>query len=91
MADPKYARLNTGVSITRANSGNGALPTRGSEQAENKRDVGQITDARTRRPPFGNDHLHTPAMWRPGNLIWTAVHIIGHCCVENKKGRIHLT
>jgi hypothetical protein len=63
VADPKYARLNTGASITRANSGNGALPTRGSEQAENKRDVGQITEARTRRPPFGNDHLHTPAMW----------------------------
>ena len=62
MADPEYARLNTGVSITRGNSGNGALPTRGSEQAENKRDVGQITDARTRRPPFGNDHLHTPAV-----------------------------
>ena len=63
MADPKYARLNTGVSITRGNSGNGELPTRGSEKAENKRDVGQITDARTRRPPFGNDHLHTPAKW----------------------------
>jgi hypothetical protein len=62
VADPEYARLNTGVSITRGNSGNGALPTRGSEQAENKRGVGQITDARTRRPPFGNDHLHTPAV-----------------------------
>ena len=63
MADPEYARLNTGVSITRGNSGNGALPTRGSEQAENERDVEQITDVRTRRLPFGNDHLHTPAMW----------------------------
>jgi hypothetical protein len=63
VADPEYARLITGVSITRGNSGNGALPTRGSEQAENKHDAGQITDAHTRRPPFGNDHLHTPAMW----------------------------
>ena len=39
MADPEYARLNTGVSITRGNSGNGAPPTRGSEQAENKENV----------------------------------------------------
>ena len=62
MADPEYARLNTGVSITRGNSGNGELRTRGSEQAENKRDVRQVTDART-RPPFGNDHLLTPVMW----------------------------
>ena len=63
MADPEYARLNTGVSITRGNSGNGALRTRGSEQAENKRDVGQITDARTSRPLSGNDRLHTPGLW----------------------------
>jgi hypothetical protein len=63
VADPEYARLNTGVSITRGNSGNGALPIRESEQAENKRDVGQIIDAGTRRPPFGNDRLHTPGMW----------------------------
>jgi hypothetical protein len=63
VADPEYARLITGVSITRGNSGNGALPTRGSEQAENRRDVGQIIDARTKRPPFGNDHLRTPGMW----------------------------
>ena len=39
MADPEYAPLNTGVSITRGNSGNGAPPTRGSEQAENKENV----------------------------------------------------
>jgi len=63
VADPEYAPLHTGVSITRGNSGNGVPPTRGSEQAENERDVEQITDARTRRLPFGNDHLHTPAMW----------------------------
>ena len=66
MADPEYERLNTGVSITLGNSGNGELPTRESEQAENKRDVRQVTDARTRPPPFGNDHLHTPAMWAVG-------------------------
>ena len=36
MADPEYARLNTGVSITRGNSGNGVPPTRGSEQVEKK-------------------------------------------------------
>jgi hypothetical protein len=68
VADPEYARLNTGVSITRGNSGNGELPTRGSEQAENKRDVGQITDARTRRPPFGNDHLPRLPYGRSGKL-----------------------
>ena len=67
MADPEYARLNTGVSITRGNSGNGALPTRGSEQAGNKRDVGQITDARTRRPPSGTDRFaHT---WCVSSLV----------------------
>lgn len=60
MADPEYARLNTGVSITRGNSGNGALPTRGSEQAENRRDVGQVIGARASRPLSANDRLHTP-------------------------------
>jgi len=68
VADPEYAPLNTGVSITRGNSENGALPTRGSEQAENQRDVGQITDARASRPLFGNDRLHAPAVWRSGKL-----------------------
>ena len=68
MADPEYARLNTGVNITRGNSGNGALPTRGSEQAGNDYHVRQITDARTSRPAFGNDRLHTPGMWAVCNL-----------------------
>ena len=63
MVDPEYARLNTGVSITRGNSGNGALRTRGSEQGENKENAGQITDARISRPLSGNDRLHTPGMW----------------------------
>ena len=43
MVDPEYAPLNTGVSITRGNSVNGALPTRGSEQG--KENAGQIADA----------------------------------------------
>jgi hypothetical protein len=68
VADPEYARLNTGVSITRANSGNGALPTPGSEQGENKNNTGQITDARTSRPLFENDHLHTTVCGRSGEL-----------------------
>ena len=63
MADPEYARLNTGVSITRGNSGNGALPTPGSEQGENKNNPEQITDARTSRPLWGNDRLHMPDTW----------------------------
>jgi hypothetical protein len=63
VADPEYARLNTGVSITRGNSGNGALRTRGSEQGENKENPGQITDARTSPPLSGNDRLHTPGLW----------------------------
>ena len=63
MAGPEYARPTTGVSITRENSGNGALPTRGSEQGENKENAGQITDARPSRPLSGNDRLHTPGMW----------------------------
>jgi hypothetical protein len=62
VADPEYARLNTGVSITRGNSGNGALPTRGSEQDGKKRRVGQVTDARTSRPLSGNDRLHASGM-----------------------------
>jgi hypothetical protein len=57
VAGPEFARLNTGVSITRGNSGNGALPTLGSEQDEKKRHVEQVTDARTRRPLSGNDLL----------------------------------
>jgi hypothetical protein len=35
VAGHEYARLHTGASITRANSGNGALPTREAEQSEN--------------------------------------------------------
>ena len=35
MAVPEYARLNTGGSITRGNSGNGALPTPELERGEN--------------------------------------------------------
>jgi hypothetical protein len=64
---PEYARLNTGVSITRGNSGNGALPTRGSEEAGNDYHVRQVSDARTSQPPSGNDRLHTPrilAVWQ---------------------------
>jgi hypothetical protein len=48
VAGPEYARLNTGVSITRGNSGNGALPTRGSEQDEKKRHV--ASDRRAKKP-----------------------------------------
>jgi hypothetical protein len=61
VAGPEFARLNTGVSITRGNSGNGALPTRGSEQDEKKRHVGRVTDARASPPLSGNDGLQTPA------------------------------
>jgi hypothetical protein len=68
VADPEYARLNTGVSITRGNSGNGALPTRGSEEAGNDYHVRQVTDARASRPQSGNDRLHTPGMWAVCNL-----------------------
>jgi hypothetical protein len=39
-----YAQPDTGASITRANSGNGALPTRESEQGENNE---------TKKPPRG--------------------------------------
>ena len=63
MGDREYARLNTGVSITRGNSGNGALPIRRSQEGENKENAGQITDARISRPSSGNDRLHTPGMW----------------------------
>jgi hypothetical protein len=63
VAGPEYARLNTGVSITRGNSGNGALPIPESEQGENKNNAGQITDARPSPPLFGNDRLHTSDMW----------------------------
>jgi len=55
VADPEYAPLNTGVSITRGNSGNGAPPTRALEQG--KENAGQIADARTSRPLSGNDRL----------------------------------
>jgi hypothetical protein len=44
VADDEYARLHTGASITRANSGNGALPTREAEQSENNE---------TKKPPCG--------------------------------------
>jgi len=62
VAAPEYVRLNTGVSITRANSGNGAPLTRGSEEAGNDY-VRQVTDARTSRPLSGNDRLPVPN-WR---------------------------
>jgi hypothetical protein len=42
---PGFAQQNTGASITRENSGNGALPTRGSEQGERKNNAWQMTDA----------------------------------------------
>jgi hypothetical protein len=66
VADPEYARLNTGVSITRGNSGNGALPTRGSEEDGNDYHVRQVTDARASRPLSANDRLHTA--WYVGGL-----------------------
>ena len=62
MADPEYAPLNTGVSITRGNSGNGALPTPDQKQNGKKRRVGQLTDARTSRPLSGTDRLHMARM-----------------------------
>jgi hypothetical protein len=42
---PGFAQQNTGATITRENSGNGALLTRGSEQGERKNNAGQMTDA----------------------------------------------
>jgi hypothetical protein len=36
LGGPEYARPNTGANITRANSGNGALPTGEAEQGENQ-------------------------------------------------------
>jgi hypothetical protein len=66
VADPEYARLNTGVSITRGNSGNGALPTRGSEEAGNRRDVRQVIGARASQPLSANDRFHTA--WYVGGL-----------------------
>jgi hypothetical protein len=59
VVDPEYARLNIGVSITRGNSGNGALPTRVLEQAENKREVGQVTGPRASPPLSRNDRSVT--------------------------------
>ena len=53
MADPEYARLNTGVSITHGNSVNGVPLTHGPEQG--KENAGQIADARTSRSRSGND------------------------------------
>jgi len=38
---PEYAPLNTGASITRGNSGNGALPTRESGHGEDENKAGQ--------------------------------------------------
>lgn len=49
MADPEYARLNTGVSITRGNSGNGALRTRESEGYEDENNTGKMSEARPNR------------------------------------------
>ena len=66
MADPEYAPLHTGVSITRGNSGNGVPPTRGLERG--KENAGQIADARTSRPLSGNDRLQMTAGGRPGKL-----------------------
>jgi len=40
VADPEYAPLNTGVSITRGNSVNGVPPIRDSKQGEDKKDTG---------------------------------------------------
>jgi hypothetical protein len=37
VAGHEYARLHTGASITRANSGNGVLPIREAEQSEKQR------------------------------------------------------
>jgi hypothetical protein len=42
---PGFAQPNTGASITRENSGNGALPTCRSEQGERKNNAGEMTDA----------------------------------------------
>jgi hypothetical protein len=65
VADPEYALLNTGASITRGNSGNGVLPTRASEHAESNGDAGQVTDARASRPLYGNNRSHMPGMRAP--------------------------
>jgi hypothetical protein len=46
VAGDEYARLNTGANITRGNSEHGALPTRESEQAKQRR---QRTEARANR------------------------------------------
>jgi hypothetical protein len=57
VAGDEYARLNTGANITRGNSENGALPTRESEQGENKSNTGQITDLRASRRLSRDDRL----------------------------------
>ena len=41
VAGPEYARPTTGVSITRGNSGNGALPTREPAHGEDQDNAGQ--------------------------------------------------
>ena len=59
MAGPEYARLNTGVSITRGNSANGALPTRESEGGEDEDDARSMADALISRLLSRNNRLHT--------------------------------
>ena len=66
MADPEYAPLHIGVSITRGNSANGVPPTHGLERGTEN--AGQIADAQTNRPLSGNDRLHMIAGGRPGKL-----------------------
>jgi hypothetical protein len=46
---PEYAPLITGASITRGNSGNGALPTRESERGRGQKQHRTISDARANR------------------------------------------
>ena len=41
VAGPEYARPTTGVSITRENSGNGALPTREPAHGEDESNAGR--------------------------------------------------
>ena len=58
MAGHEYARLNTTASITGENNGNGAQPTRGSEQGENKDNSANDRRARsahTKRLRLGAD------------------------------------
>ena len=58
MAGHEYARLNTTASITGENNGNGAQPTRGSEQGENKDNSAndrRARNAHTKRLRLGAD------------------------------------